>query len=79
MKGTVKFFNDTKEFVFIAAEDRKELFVHQTALGKGVRLSEGDSVISKGSMGELVRAKKVQGMRAEIFCKGIAHNLKLIG
>ena len=45
MKGTIKFFNDVKGFGFIAAEDGKEIFVHQTALGEGVSLQEGDSVV----------------------------------
>ena len=44
MKGTVKFFNDQKGFGFIAAEDGKEYFVHQTALPEGVTLNEGDAV-----------------------------------
>ena len=44
MKGTVKFFNAQKGFGFIAAEDGKEYFVHQTALPEGVVLNEGDSV-----------------------------------
>ena len=44
MKGTVKFFNVSKGFGFIAAEDGKEYFVHQTGLKEGVSLNEGDSV-----------------------------------
>lgn len=44
MKGTVKFFNTGKGFGFIAGEDGKEYFVHQTALAEGVTLNEGDSV-----------------------------------
>jgi cold shock protein len=44
MKGTVKFFNDMKGFGFITAEDGKEIFVHQTALGEGVTLQENDEV-----------------------------------
>jgi len=44
MKGTVKFFNEMKGFGFIAGEDGEEYFVHQTALGEGVRLNENDSV-----------------------------------
>jgi len=45
MKGTVKFFNDMKGFGFIAAENGKEIFVHQSALGEGVTLHENDSVV----------------------------------
>ena len=44
MKGTVKFFNEPRGFGFIAAEDGKEIFVHQSALGESVSLQEGDSV-----------------------------------
>ena len=44
MKGTVKFFNQMKGFGFIAGEDGKEYFVHQSGLKEGVSLSENDSV-----------------------------------
>ena len=44
MKGTVKFFNERKGFGFIAGEDGKEYFVHQTGLQEGVTLHENDSV-----------------------------------
>lgn len=44
MKGTVKFFNKMKGFGFIAGEDGKEYFVHQTALQEGVTLNENDAV-----------------------------------
>ncbi|MBU0470670.1 MAG: cold shock domain-containing protein [Nanoarchaeota archaeon] len=44
MEGTVKFFNEKKGFGFIAGEDGKEYFVHQTGLAEGVRLRENDSV-----------------------------------
>jgi CspA family cold shock protein len=44
MKGTVKFFNEMKGFGFIAGEDGKEYFVHQTALQEGVTLNENDAV-----------------------------------
>ena len=38
MKGNVKFFNRMKGFGFIAGEDGKEYFVHQTGLKDGVSL-----------------------------------------
>jgi CspA family cold shock protein len=44
MKGTVKFFNAGKGFGFIAGEDGKEYFVHQTGLNEGVTLNENDAV-----------------------------------
>lgn len=44
MKGTVKFFNHNKGFGFISSEDGKEYFVHQTGLGEGVTIDEGDQV-----------------------------------
>lgn len=44
MKGTVKFFNEMKEFGFITGEDGKDYFVHKSGLTEGVTISEGDSV-----------------------------------
>lgn len=44
MEGKVKFFNATKGFGFITADDGKEYFVHMTGLKSGVNLREGDSV-----------------------------------
>lgn len=42
-KGTVKFYNETKGFGFIKAEDGEEIFVHITGLIDKVR--ENDSVV----------------------------------
>lgn len=46
MKGTVKWFNDSKGFGFITAEDGKDVFVHHTSIqAQGFKsLAEGDKV-----------------------------------
>jgi len=43
MKGKVKFFNAGKGFGFIAGEDNKEYFVHESAIKKGP-IDENDEV-----------------------------------
>lgn len=43
-EGTVKFFNNRKQFGFITGEDGKEYFVHITGLKPGVSITEGDKV-----------------------------------
>ena len=44
MEGTVKFFNTMKRFGFIAGEDGKEYFVHESGLNEGVTINENDKV-----------------------------------
>lgn len=44
MKGTVKFYNQMKRFGFIAAEDGKEYFVHESGLIAGVKIHDNDAV-----------------------------------
>ena len=43
MKGKVKFFNRTKGFGFIAGEDSKEYFVHESGIKEG-SIDENDEV-----------------------------------
>lgn len=52
MKGKVKFFNTQKKFGFIAGEDGKEYFVHETGLEAGVVLNENDEVTFETEPGE---------------------------
>ena len=46
MKGTVKWFNDSKGFGFITTEDGSDVFVHHTSIvGNGFKsLAEGEQV-----------------------------------
>jgi CspA family cold shock protein len=43
-EGTVKFFDEMKQFGFIAGDDGKEYFVHISGLKDGGRITEGDKV-----------------------------------
>lgn len=63
MKGTVKFFNESKNFGFIEPEDKsKDLFVHKNDIAEGP-ISEGDQVefeTSEGDKGpKAVNVKKI--------------------
>jgi len=44
VEGTVKFFNAMKHFGFIAGDDGKEYFVHESGLKAGTSIAEGDKV-----------------------------------
>lgn len=53
MKGTVKFFNQTKGFGFITGEDGNDYFVHSTGLKEGVMLrDEGEAVTFEIEQGD---------------------------
>jgi len=63
MKGKIKYFNESKGFGFIIAEDGKEVFVHQSALGDGVTLNENDQVTFDVEEGE--RGPKASNVKKE--------------
>lgn len=42
--GTVKFFNDVKNYGFIEGEDGKDYFVHRSDIVGEETLAEGDAV-----------------------------------
>lgn len=44
MEGKVKWFDVSKGYGFIAGDDGKDYFVHQSALPEGVFLNENDKV-----------------------------------
>ncbi|MBT4445632.1 cold-shock protein [archaeon] len=44
MEGKVKFFNDSKGFGFVTADDGNEYFVHISGVAEGVTLRENDHV-----------------------------------
>jgi len=61
MKGKVKFFNSEKGFGFIAGEDNKEYFVHESGIEQGP-IAEDDEVsfeVEEGDRGpKAVKVKK---------------------
>ncbi len=61
MKGKVKFFNRTQKFGFIAGEDNKEYFVHESGIEQGP-IDENDEVtfdVEEGERGpKAVNVKK---------------------
>lgn len=69
MKGTVKFFNEMKNFGFINGDDGKSYFVHASALQEGESIKEGDKVsfdAAKGDKGpKAENVKKLEEGEAE--------------
>lgn len=63
MKGTVKFFNTGKGFGFIAGEDGKEYFVHQSAIADAAILRENDAVLFDVEQGD--RGPKAVNVRLD--------------
>ncbi|MFW6231073.1 MAG: cold-shock protein [Nanoarchaeota archaeon] len=54
MNGQVKFFNESKGYGFITAEDGKDYFVHITGVSEGLSLEEGMNVtfdVEEGNRG----------------------------
>lgn len=64
MNGVVKFFNTSKNYGFITADDGKEYFFHISGVEGGKVLNEGDNVsfeTEEGDRGEkAVQIKKVE-------------------
>lgn len=65
MNGTVKFFDRTKGFGFVLADDGKEYFVHQSGLAEGAMIADNDQVtfdVEQGDRGpKAVNVKKADG------------------
>ena len=63
MNGKVKFFDEKKGFGFIAGEDGKEYFVHQSGVAPGAKLVENEDVtfdVTQGDRGpKALNVKKV--------------------
>lgn len=58
--GTVKWFNDTKGFGFVASDDGADVFVHQTAI-----IAEGHRTLSEGQRVEFDVIQGEKGPKAE--------------
>ena len=58
-KGTVKWFNNTKGFGFIAQEDGPDVFVHHTAI-----MAEGFRTLAEGEMVEFEIVQGPKGLQA---------------
>ena len=57
--GTVKWFNDSKGFGFIQADDGQDVFVHQTAI-----VMEGHRTLSEGQRVEFSVEQGPKGLQA---------------
>lgn len=52
MEGTVKFYNNMKNFGFITGDDGKDYFVHSSGLKPGTSLRDGDKVNFEVTQGD---------------------------
>ena len=64
-KGTVKWFNNTKGFGFIAQEDGPDVFVHHTAI-----MAEGFRTLSEGETVEFEIVQGPKGLQAANVRRG---------
>ena len=65
-EGTVKFFNESKGYGFIASEDGKDYFIHQTGLNDGVTIYENDEVSFEVEEGEMEEREERKYYLAEM-------------
>ncbi len=66
MKGTVKFFNDVRNYGFIEPDgDAKDHFVHRSSIIGDYYLEEGDRVEFKSVQGDrgrqAIEVRKIEG------------------
>jgi len=63
MEGTVKWYNDMKGYGFIEGDDGNDYFVHNSAIGEGARLHDGDAVSFDPEEGD--RGKKAENVKLQ--------------
>ncbi len=77
VKGTVKFFNRTRNYGFIDGDDGKSYFVHGTGLKSGVDIDEGDKVSFKATRGDRgPKAEDVEKLQKQKMLKNLKKKKK---